>query len=373
MLAQLSCRSFRNLASVDWRPGPGAHLLLGDNGAGKTSLLEAVYVLSTTRSFRTSRIVDCVRHGEAGFHLAGEVEDDARRVSLEAGLGPEGRYRTVNGDPSSLAEHLGALPVVAWSAADGEILTGPPELRRRLLDQGVVALRPGTLEVLSRYRRALAHKRRLLAEGGATPADLTTWNEVLAGVAVDLVGLRREYVELLSSELTELTAGGALSLPPVAIAYRPSITTGEREDPEEAIASVFETLQRSAAREREARRPLLGPHRDDLEILWADRGARGILSAGERKAFGLVLLAARGRVLAAREREPVYLLDDADTELDRTRLAEVWSLFSRARQVVASSNREAVWEGLEVSRKWFLEASGARPAGGLVQSPENTT
>ena len=74
MLAELSCHSFRNLETSSWRPGAGCHLILGANGAGKTSLLEAVYLLATTRSFRTSQVVDCAHHGAGEFHLQGEVE-----------------------------------------------------------------------------------------------------------------------------------------------------------------------------------------------------------------------------------------------------------------------------------------------------------
>ncbi|MGH9363537.1 MAG: DNA replication/repair protein RecF, partial [Thermoanaerobaculia bacterium] len=74
MLVQLAARGFRNLEPLAWEPAPGSHLLLGGNGAGKTSLLEAAYALATTRSFRTPRLADCVRHGETAFHLAGEVE-----------------------------------------------------------------------------------------------------------------------------------------------------------------------------------------------------------------------------------------------------------------------------------------------------------
>lgn len=369
MLVQLGCRSFRNFEEVEWRPGSGAHLLLGDNGAGKTSLLEAVYLLSTTRSFRTSRISDCIRHGAAGFHLRGEVEGD-RRISLEVGWGADGRFRSVNGDQTPLADHLGAQPVVAWSAIDGEILTGPPELRRRLLDQGVVGLRPGAIEVLSRYRRALAQKRRLLVEGDVSPADLATWNQVLAGAAAELSRLRREYLGLLAEELERLLADRGLSLAPIGLRYRASIEVGGDGPEETATEAIFETLQRSAAREMESRRPLFGPHRDDVEVLWAGRSARGVLSAGERKALGLVLLAARGRVLSARGKEPIYLLDDADTELDRRRLKEVWSLFKGARQVLASSNREAAWEGLELAGKWSLESGRPRLLSGPGEDPD---
>ncbi|MGB6639488.1 MAG: AAA family ATPase, partial [Thermoanaerobaculia bacterium] len=141
MLAQLSYRSFRNLTNTDWHLQAGCHLLLGANGAGKTSLLEAIYLLATTRSFRTSQLEDCVRWGGERFHLRGEFEG-AERAFLEVGWEPNGRYRAVNGGSAPLASHLGVQPTVSWTAADQEILSGQPARRRRFLDQGVVGLKP---------------------------------------------------------------------------------------------------------------------------------------------------------------------------------------------------------------------------------------
>src|SRR6185369_2133827 len=117
MLTHLAARDFRNLEPLAWAPVPGSHLLLGGNGAGKTSLLEAVYVLATTRSFRTSQIADCIRHGAEFFNLEGEIEDD-RRTRLEVGWGGDWRRRTVNGRNAPLAEHLAVLPVVSWVTGD---------------------------------------------------------------------------------------------------------------------------------------------------------------------------------------------------------------------------------------------------------------
>ena len=116
MLAQLTANGFRNLAPLSLRPEPGSRLFLGGNGAGKTSLLEAVYVLATTRSFRAAQIGDCARHGAGSFHLQGEIETD-RRSALEVGWMEGQRVRALNGKITPIAEHLGVLPVVAWTAA----------------------------------------------------------------------------------------------------------------------------------------------------------------------------------------------------------------------------------------------------------------
>lgn len=347
MLVQLEARGFRNLEPLSWRPGPGRHLLLGDNGAGKTSLIEAVYVLATTRSFRTSRLADGRRHGGGFFALAGEVEGP-RRVRLEVGWGEEGRRRSVNGAIGPLAEHLDALPVVAWTAADAEILTGAPELRRRLLDRGVLGLKPAALDALSRFRRALAQKRSLLARGGG--ADLEPWNEILAEAAAEVIALRARYAGALAEALTGVVEAAGLPYPAPELVYRPSPAAGL-----DGAGAVVAALARAAGAERRRGQPLVGPHRDDVEVRWRERELRGVASAGERKAFAVALAAAQGKVLTAAGREPLYLLDDLDAELSEATLATVWRAFGDAGQLLATSNRPGAWEGLDATTRWWLQ------------------
>lgn len=403
MLVTLKTRGFRNLQPLDFSPGAGSHLLLGDNGAGKTSVLEAVYLLATTRSFRTSQVAECARHGAAHFHLEGEVEDRSR-VRLEVGWSEtaEGgrRHRAVNGNDTTLAEHLEVLPVVAWTAAEAEILTGAPALRRRLMDRGVVATRPGVLEELTRYRRTLGQKRELLASGRADrgargSAELETWNALLAAAAARVMTLRHAYVRRLEARLREVWGEADLPFPEVRLIYRPSPalrlpeetppapgekggSTGDGAGPEGALpeggepvpsaveagppspeapgppsleAAILERLERSAGAEIRRGTPLLGPHRDDLEISWGGHPVRATVSAGERKSLSLLVTAAHGRALAAAGRSPVYLLDDLDAELAPGTLARVWQVFAGSRQLLATSNRPAVWEGLAVDHR----------------------
>jgi len=354
LLAQLSCRSFRNLTDSDWRLQAGCHLLLGANGAGKTSLLEAIYLLATTRSFRTSRPEDCVRWGEERFHLRGEFEN-AERVFLEVGWGPNGRYRAVNGGSAPLASHLGVQPTVSWTAAEHEILSGQPAGRRRFLDQGIVGLKPAALAVLARYRRALSQKRQILRVGGR---GLDPWNEVLAGATAELVSLRQQYIELLRAALSQTVAETGVELPAIDVRYRPSVdATGGAEQ-------VLAQLAEVGAREREENRALLGPHRDELEVLWGNRPARRAASVGERKLLGLVLTIARGRLLEEARRPPIYLLDDADAELDQERLEALWPLLAGAPQVFVSSNRPAVWEGISEVTRWLVDGGDVGPQQG---------
>jgi DNA replication and repair protein RecF len=107
--------------------------------------------------------------------------------------------------------------------------------------------------------------------------------------------------------------------------------------------------------------PLIGPHRDDLEVLWGGHPVRATVSAGERKALSLLLTAAHGRVLTAAGRHPVYLLDDVDAELSEESLGRVWQAFSDVSQLVATSNRPGVWEKLAAGRRWRVAAGAVKP------------
>ncbi|HLX10499.1 MAG TPA: AAA family ATPase [Thermoanaerobaculia bacterium] len=433
MLSHLTARGFRNLQPLDLEPAAGTHLLLGGNGAGKTSLLEAIYVLATTRSFRAGQIVDCVAHGAGELALWGEVETDHRAalaVSVQEGV----RQRSVNGKPTSLADHLAVLPVVAWAAVEIGVLVGAPGARRRFMDRGVVATRPAALEALGRYREALRQKRELLAHDGA---GIEIWNELLAATAAEVIRLRAAYVEALRVELaavlaevgevreisaaaaavaanppppagapasgpsaTEVlfgfgasggsgssggsghsggaagagvaAAGGAaerapsaehagLRLAEIELRYQPSPPQGL-----EGPAAIAAVLDRAIERERRRQQPLLGPQRDELEILWGGHELRRVASAGERKALSLLLLAAHGRVIEAAGRRPVYLLDDADAELAPASVAAVWSVFARrvaatGGQLFASSNRPQVWLTLDVDTLWEMEKGRLAP------------
>jgi DNA replication and repair protein RecF len=356
LLSHLTAREFRNLAPLAWQPAAGGHLLTGGNGAGKSSVMEAIYVLATTRSFRTAQLGDCRRHGARGFWLTGEVSA-GRRAALQLSWTSEGLKRSVNGKTASLAEHLAVLPVVVWTTADADLWTGSPQLRRRQMDRGVLGVRPAALEVISRYRKALAQKRQLLQDR-VSGERMAVWNGVLAAAAAELIRWRADYVRRLSAALAETLADSGLDLPAIELVYRPSPprskTSPAEELPTPSPAAIEEQLARALREELRRRQPLVGPHRDDLAVRWQGHILRKVASAGERKALGMLTAAAHGRVLAARDRRPIYLLDDADAELARPTLHAVWKAFANVGQLFASSNRPEVWEGIEVGQRWQL-------------------
>ncbi len=387
LLERLTLSDFRCFESLRWSIPPGPQLIVGDNGAGKTSVLEAVYFLATTKSFRTARPSDCRRWGASEFWVHGRTSG----AELAAGYAGTTRRRQADGKNVSVARYLEFLPALSWSAADRDLLDGDPALRRRLLDQGVVGENPLAVEHLRDYRRVLAEKRELLKRGLAGSAgsnsfagsgrkgpdgarSLEAWNDLLAISGFALIRLRQDYVTRLDQALRQVISDHELPLPAVALEYRPNLRSnlqtgrpqGSQDDsgPEqppavkvpESADEVRDALARARSREVDRRRILVGPHLDRLVLRWVETDIGKAASAGERKLFGLALTAARARVLAATGRVPVVLLDDLDAELDRSRLEIAWSLFSEMPQVLVSSAHRKVAKRLRNTASWCLES-----------------
>lgn len=352
---RLTATGFRNLDPFDWRPGAGATLLLGGNGAGKTSVLECLHLAATTRSFRTAQLGDCLRRegaeeggegsatGRDAFDVVAEVSERAdggsRGVLALRWSSSEGLERRLDAKSVALAAYLEVLPVVAWTARDDEILAGLPERRRRLLDQGVVAAKPARLAELGRFRRTLGQKRELLRR---RQAGLEDWNQLLAPQAAEIIRLRSAFVERLQLRLDAVLAASGIGLPRIELSYEPSPADGR-----EGTAAVAEALSGRRHDEIRLQRPLVGPHLDRLQILWRGIDVSRVASAGERKAIGLLLLAARAELLEEAGRRPVVLADDLDTELDHGALAAIWRVLPNGRQLLASTNREEIAERLD--------------------------
>ncbi|MEO7794941.1 MAG: DNA replication and repair protein RecF [Thermoanaerobaculia bacterium] len=346
-LQRLRQARFRALQPTDWRPAPGWNLVHGPNGSGKSSLLEAIYLTATGKSFRTPTLAECCARGEESFLIQAEVVRDGR-WDLGLSYSAEGRRLTLQEKPSTVAEHLALLPVVAWNEAERDLVTGPTAGRRRFLDRAALLLRPTRLAEHAELHRVLAQKRHLLAARGRA-ADLEAWNELLAPLVARRAAERAEMATRLETAARELLAREGSDLPPLRLTYQPSPATALQGG-----AAVAATLALAVQGERDRGQPLFGPQRDRVEILLEPAAGRRSPSAGERKILVLSLLAGLAGLLGASGRPPLVLLDDLDAELDRERLALAAALFSGAPQTLATSSRPEAFEGLPDGARWSL-------------------
>ncbi len=358
VLRRLRVAGFRALAPTDWRPTAGWNLVHGPNGSGKSSLLEAIYLAATGKSFRTPTLAECCARGAASFLVQAEV---ARGGAWDLGLAysAEGRRLTLQEKPSTVADHLALLPVVAWSEAERELVAGPVVARRRFIDRAALLLKPPRLAEHAELHRVLAQKRHLLAaRKPASAAELGAWNELLAPLVARRAAERADLVLRLEAAAGALLARHGADLPPVRLTYQPS--------PADALAgaqAVAVALAGVARSERDRGQPLVGPQRDRVEILLETAASRRAPSAGERKVLVLSLLAGLAQLLAASGRAPLVLLDDLDAELDRERLGLAVRLFGDAAQTLATSSRPEAFAELAPGARWGL-------AKGLVSGPQ---
>jgi DNA replication and repair protein RecF len=305
---------FRNHASLSFAPEPGLNVLVGKNGQGKTSLLEALHVLLTGRSFRTVKLADCLGWDAGGrATVAGELAagSQVREVRLEL-VAHEGGVE-VRG---TLCPWAGA---VSFAAPDLALLAGGPHLRRAYLDGTAARLAPVHSEACRRYRLALQQRTRLLGDlSGRPDAErlLLPWDEQLATLGSEIVHRRLEVLALLADAVREVLAALAPGAAGVVLRYEPSVTPGATRDA--TRSALLDAL--AAGRAGDMRRGLtgVGPHRDDVAVRLGRADARSAASRGEQRLLALALRLAVAVVGRRRQGDgPVLLLDDVLSELDR--------------------------------------------------------
>jgi len=326
-LATLTVRDFRNLARVELTPPSDGVVVIGENGQGKTNLLEAIYYLQILRSIRGARDHDLVRFGAETFHIAASVETD-RAHDVGIGFERAGRRKRIRLDgviPDRLSDGLGSLPSVMFSPADVDLVSGPPTARRRFLDITLALTARGYLSALQRYRAALLRRNAALREavrrGRPVDAAITVWEPPLAEHGSLLWSERKAWVESAAFAFEELCrAIGETG----KMALRYASTTSETTDPRVALASAL-----AEKRPMDLRRGLThaGPHRDDLVMTLDGRDLRIFGSAGQQRTAAIALRMLEARTFRDRTgRAPVFLLDDPFAELDLRRATRVLEL-----------------------------------------------
>jgi len=335
ILRSLVTDNFRNLAAADVAFHETANILVGRNGQGKTNLLEAIYFLATTKSFRTNRVASMFRHGSPNTFASGVLHRDGLDRTLSVGLeSGESKKRVlmINGEKVTLPAYLNAMSVFAYSSARLDILRGAPEERRRFLDRGIASINPAYLEQLTRYARILKQRNALLHEA-APAATLDAWDEELKQAATIVQRGRAAYASDLSALFAEIVAQHGYHVGNVELQYRPSLT-GE--------------LAKHRRDELRARMTLVGPQRDLVDFEVEGRPAAEVLSGGEQKMIVLFLKFAKLELFRRRHDDaPLFLLDDVDAELDLEILQKLLTNLPVSTQVFATSAKEVFLQALE--------------------------
>jgi DNA replication and repair protein RecF len=339
---------FRNYRTLSYRPEPRLNLLTGRNGHGKTNVLEALAVLLTGRSFRTSRLAELPRWGEDAAVLSGEVQraEGSRTIRRTIQKQENGTWQ-VGGETCPWAR------VIVFGWQDLAILHGAPVARRMFVDGFAARLYPSHVPTLLRYRRLLEQRNRLL-QGRASADRLAPWDEQVATVGMELIDRRRRAVAALQTELARVYPAVSGERQKVQVSYRS--VAGEATDPLVLVTA----LQQARAVELRRGLTLAGPHRDDLALELDGVDARAFGSRGQQRLLALALrIAEIWPVAEAAGTAPVVLLDDALSELDLGVRDNVLREIQGAEQVFLTSPEPLTVSG---ASRWVVDGGGIAAA-----------
>jgi len=370
-LAHLRLRDFRNYARLDADLAPGFHLLLGDNAQGKTNILEAIYLMATLRSFRGVGGAQMIRHGQKGYFVGGTIVGGNIPSSLASSplsankVGREDRGKVapvpqtqnpsphlggasettiltsqssreikmfwsarerklaLDGQPvKKLTDYLGVLRTVVFCTEDLQLVKGAARARRRFLDLLLAQTQPGYLPLLQRYMRAVRARNALLKQRAVDEAALDSFSQELLKLGDEVIRARRELAPKFS--------------PLARLAYRRISNDAEelRLEYQPSVKKDFAVeLAQSRHRERSYRSTLVGPHRDDLQLLLGGKSAAQFGSEGQKRTLAIALKMAQAEFLAGIHGSPsILLIDDVMGELDVKRRSGFLPLLESARQ-----------------------------------------
>jgi DNA replication and repair protein RecF len=386
-LAHLSLRDFRNLQAAEIEPHPRFNVFCGENGQGKTNLLEAIYWLATLRPLRARRLRELVRWGAAGARVEAKVHAEGLDHALAVAAVDGGRREAYReGKAAKSAEYFGALNVVDFTPDDVGLVRAAPADRRQYLDRACFNERAGHLADAVAYRRALDARNTLLRER-PDPLLLEVYEAPLAAAGARIIASRLAWLAALQARF--VAAFSAISGPelPVELRYRatweggPEVAAsaeGEPPSAEGAGAEIDPALDAEAVRALELRLVALwaedrvrdrqrgftqrGPHADDLVLRLAARPARLYASQGQQRALVLALkIAEIEQLVAHRGVHPVLLLDDVSSELDPRRTARLFDFLDAFEgQVFITTTDEAFLRLGTDRRTWGIAAGDVR-------------
>ncbi|MGN9775073.1 DNA replication/repair protein RecF [Micromonospora sp. H33] len=346
---RLELVDFRSYERVGVDLDPGANVLVGPNGVGKTNLVEALGYVATLDSHRVATDAPLVRMGATSAIIRCAVAHEGREllVELEIVPGKANRARLGRSPARRARDVLGALRLVLFAPEDLELVRGDPAERRRYLDDLLVLRQPRYAGVRADYERVVKQRNALLRTaylarktGGSRGGDLSTlavWDTHLAQHGAELLAGRLELVAALAPHVTKAYDAVAAGKGAAGIAYRPSVELAEPTTDRAGLAEAL-TAALAEARSAEIERgtTLVGPHRDDLALTLGPLPAKGYASHGESWSYALALRLAGYDLLRADGIEPVLVLDDVFAELDTGRRERLADLVGGASQLLVT-------------------------------------
>jgi DNA replication and repair protein RecF len=331
----LSLTNYRNFKTALVRPGQGINIFIGDNGSGKTNLLEAIFTLCLGRSQRGARDIMMVRESEDSFfRLEGVGQVEGREVRLACAYEKGGRKKmTVDNNPVRLSKLFELFSIISMAPEDVALFAGSPSGRRRFMDLHLSQASPSYLADLTDYNKALAQKNSFLKDrsGEECPFD-----PLLVEYGGRIMIARHSFIHFLKAlapgYYDQIVDMQTIPEQPIFMCdYKPNVPF---ETKEEIVAGFEAKLAANRPKEEILETAIVGPHRDDIKFSINNFPARGYGSQGElRSAAVAIMMAAANFLESRRDEKPILLLDEIFAELDHNRREHLAKLFKGFEQI----------------------------------------
>jgi len=346
LLESVEAENFRNL-NGKIKCGKGLNIIFGENGHGKTNWLEAIYLLSTAKSFKTAKLQETIQFGSQTAIVRGVVRQSLEITrGLQVILEGNTKTLTVNNKKETAAGFLGQIHALVFNSDELEIVRSSPSARRRFLDSGIVSIYPAFVQTLSDYKRVIKQKNSLLQsarDAGHSVEKvgslLEPWNEQLIQLATRIHKARIRFIERLNTVLEKKL----FEREEVSIRYSSSLEG--KGDLSDYAALLEERLRARVQAELYSGFSLIGTHRDDMEIKFDGKDLRKFGSSGQQRSALLILLLATVSVFYEQNQEyPVFLVDDIDAELDYKRIGRLLEYLEDKTQTFVTTSKESFVE-----------------------------
>ncbi len=360
LLESLDVKNFRNLEGK-MLCGNRLNIIFGENGQGKTNWLEAIYLLATTKSFKTAKLQESVKFGETLALVKGTVKQSAEiHRQLQVAVEGNTKILTVNNKKEPVTRFLGELHAIIFNSDELEVVRGMPEARRKFLDGGIVSIYPPFVQTLADYNRVIRQKNSLLHSARnnefsieKTAELLEPWNEQLIQLAARIHKARLRFVERLNEVLEKKLFGRE----EITIRYASSLEG--KGDLSDYAALLAERLNLRVQAELVSGHSLIGTHRDDLDILFDGYDLRKYGSSGQQRSALLILQIANLSVFFEQNQEyPLFLLDDIDAELDYKRIGQLLEFLQDKTQTFVTTSKESFVERFGTGAEIFTIENG---------------
>ena len=347
IVKSIKLKNFRNHNYLSYEFKPGINILTGNNGVGKTNVVEAIYYLSIARSFRTQEDSDLIKDGKDIAEINSVVQEGEINRKIRILFTSQGRQVFLNGKPvKKLSELSKSFNVVLFEPKDVLLFRGAPKDRRNFLDINISKKTPAYLEYISKYEKVLKQRNDILKADNVDTLLLDTTTDLLIELSRPIIQMREAYVKDINDILIKITRALTGVNEPVEIHYQPFVKVDDKY-----LESAKEAFKRALDGDLKRKATSIGVHREDFSITLKDKDIGEFGSQGENRLVALALKLSPYFMIDDKDKRPVVVLDDVMSELDQTHRMRLIKLLSKFEQVFITATRLEVKNAAQYTLK----------------------